>query len=345
MKKVMLVFLCLIFVQGSLFSATHCVRGGIDVGSGGMKVTVADVDPENQKINEVLFSNEYLVPLKRDMEVSGKDYFSEKVQQVAIDTLAKVQEDLCLYNVEEWSGIATAASRKAKNAQELYDRIKQDLGIEITIISQEEEGRIGFATAAAVSGLPKETIVAYDSGSGSFQLTTEIDDQLKVVQGDFAYISALSTLVQEIRKKKLDYHSSPNPVSIDEAKKLVCLLKEKLPKISKEFAEKLKQETTTVVGFGNQNFIFATGAVATEKTTYTKEELWNAIAQHCDLCDAELKKFAQPEEALVGMILLYTVMDGLGIDELNYCYANGSCEGLLIDPTYWTTQVMREVSY
>lgn len=73
-------------------------------------------------------------------------------------------------------------------------------------------------------------------------------------------------------------------------------------------------------------------------TTYTKDELWAAIEEHCGLTDREMQKFYKPEDAVVGMILLYSILDGFGIDQLTYSFANGCCEGLLVDPSFWPIQ-------
>ncbi len=322
--------------SNAMLDAAVITRAAVDIGSKGLKVTVGEVDVSSQKITKIFYSKEHSVPLKRDMQVSGKPRFSETVQQLAINTLAKLQQELAVYHPIEWSGIATAASRESENAHELYDKMERELGVKVKIISQEEEGRLGFNTALAVSGLERQSIISYDSGGGSFQLATEVEGKLEVVEGKFAHIIALADLITKIRNQKLDIGSSPNPVTIEEAHLLVPLLQARLPQVSEAFANKLKQSGTTVIGIGNENFLFAFGAIATGKKTYTKEELWKGIEAHCNLTDEELKKFAKPDESVVGMILLYSVMDGLGIPELTFCYANGSCEGLLIDSTYWT---------
>lgn len=268
-----------------------------------------------------------------DLQQSGTDFFSQELMQKAIDTLAKVKEEVAIYQPQEWSGIATAASRQAKNAQELYDKIWEQLGIKITIIPQEEEGRIGFETAIGVTDYLREELVAYDSGSGSFQLTTELNGELTTVGGQFGYVAALEGLVETIRKQKLDDKVSPNPISIKEAKKLVKILQPKMPEISKAMARKFKKGR--VVGIGTQFFIFAYAAQGIGKNTYTKEELWHEIEKHSGLTDEQLLQTFAGRESMVGMILLYSVMDALGIEQLTYAPANGSTEGLLIDANYW----------
>lgn len=211
-------------------------RAAVDVGSGGLKVTVAKIDPTSQKIDKILYSKEHSVLLKRDLQVGGKSEFSDKIQKVALETIANLQRDIAPLNPKEWRGIATAASRQAKNAQAMYDKIADELGVVISIISQQEEGRLGFMTAASVSKVDQNNLIAFDSGSGSFQLTTLIDDKLEVVEGDLGHIPSLELLMQ-LRGTKLDHQTPPDPVTHSEAKALIPLLQQKLPPMPTTFAE------------------------------------------------------------------------------------------------------------
>ncbi len=305
-------------------------RAAVDVGSGGLKITVAKVDPQSQKIHKILYSNEHSVPLKRDMQVGGNSEFSEKIQKVALDTLSNLQKDLASYKPEQWQGIATAASRQANNAQQMYDTIEEKLGMKISIISQAEEGRLGFTTAAAVSGMPQEHLVSFDSGSGSFQLTTLLNGEMEVTEGQLGHIPSLEILM-EMRGEKMDLDSPIQPITLEEADLLVQKLEQRLPTMTDAFNKKLLDSNTTVIGIGNENFIFAMGAEAVGKNTYTKEELGQAIEGQVNHTTKQM-----PSGRVLGIILLYSIMDGMGIDKLTYSYANGSCEGLLVDSNYWS---------
>jgi exopolyphosphatase/guanosine-5'-triphosphate,3'-diphosphate pyrophosphatase len=309
-------------------------RAAVDVGSGSIKLTIAKVDPQNNKIHQILYSEEHPVPFKRDIQVGGKSLLSEKVQKVAFETLSNLQKDLVVYAATEWKGIATAASRQAKNAPEMFQKINKDLGIDISIISQNEEGRLGFATAAAVSGTPQDKLIAVDSGSGSFQVTTLVDGQLEVVEGQLGYIPSLEMLM-EIRGQKLDLQTPPATVTLQEAELLVKKMRSKMPSVPDAVLQKAKDPSNKIVGIGNENFIFAMGATGVGKETFTKEELWQAIVALAGKPAEELKGFSKPDTAVLGMVLLYSIMDCMGLDQLTSCYSNGSCEGLLVDQEYW----------
>lgn len=312
-------------------------RGALDVGSGSIKVTLAKVDPQTQKICETFYSEELSLPLKRDIQVGGKSELSEKIQRTAIDTLSQLKGNLTSYEPTDWKGVATAASRQAKNAQQLYQRIHNELGMDISIISQEEEGRLGFATAAAVSGIDQDKLIAVDSGSGSFQLATLLDGNMEVIEGHLGYIPSLEVLM-EIRGEKLDMQTPPSQVRLEEVKPLIERLQTKMPPMTEEFLQKLQAPSSKVVGIGNENFIFGMSATAVGKPTFTKEELMQAIKAHAGKTAEEMKQFAHPNTTVLGMTLLYSIMDSMGINQLSSYSSNGSCEGLLADASYWPRQ-------
>src|SRR5581483_8347646 len=235
----------------------------------------------------------------------------------------------------EWKGIATAASRQATNAPDMFKKIHEELGIDIAIISQSEEGRLGFTTAAAVSNASPEKLIAVDAGSGSFQVTTLIDGKLEVIEGELGYIPSLEILM-DIRGQKIDLQTPPATVTLQEAELLVEKMRSKMPEVPVSFVQRIKDPCNAIVGIGNENFIFAMGAAGVGKSTFTKEELWDAVVRLAGKPASELPQFAKPDTAVLGMVLLYSIMDCMGLDQLTSHYSNGSCEGLLVDHGYWS---------
>ena len=174
-----------------------------------------------------------------------------------------------------------------------------------------------------------------DSGSGSFQLTTLVDGELEVVEGQLGHIPSLE-LLMEIRGQKLDLQTPPEPVSLREAEILVQKMREKMPEMSESFREKIQNPDNEIVGIGNENFIFAMGATGVGRSTFTKEELWGAIEQHAGKPAEEMTQFSHPKTAVLGMVLLYSIMDAMEIQQMTARHANGSCEGLLLETNYWS---------
>ncbi len=326
-------------------SENRVTRAIFDVGSGSLKVVVADVDPVSQKILQIHHSEEQWVPFYRDMQVSGQQRFSQEVQDNGMGVFADMKKRLAKFSPSEWIGVATSAGRKAQNAEEFFDKVKRELGIKVSVISVSEEGKLGFLTAVGSSGFPKENVISFDCGGGSFQIAGEIEGNLEVVEGAFARANTLEILLTEIRglpKEKLEMEvegkkvsASPNPVSMEEVEKLIPLLQKRLPHISEEFIKKLKDPKSSIVGIGGDITPFAYAEYAIGKKTFTKEELWKAIQTHCGKTDGELQGFPLAKQAVTGMVLLYAIMDGIGMDKLTNAPSLGSCEGLAIAENYW----------
>ena len=188
---------------------------------------------------------------------------------------------------------------------------------------------------AAVSGINTDQLIAVDSGSGSFQLTTLIDGKLEVIEGELGYIPSLEMLM-EIRHQPLDLQTPPAPVELEEARLLVDMLRAKMPPLSETFLKKIQNPSSSIVGIGNENFIFAMGATGVGKPTFTKEELWEAIVRLAGKPEQEMQQFAKPNTAVLGMVLLYSIMDAMQLEQITAYHANGVCEGILVDKAFWS---------
>ena len=69
---------------------------------------------------------------------------------------------------EQVRAVATAAIRKASNGEALCAAIAEEAGIDVDILSEEEEGRLSFLGATKTLGHPVDGPVAVvDVGGGS----------------------------------------------------------------------------------------------------------------------------------------------------------------------------------
>src|SRR5262249_50691568 len=73
------------------------------------------------------------------------------------------------------------------NRDELLRRVQERCGVEIEVISGEDEARLAFAAAVGGLDLPPGDVVVFDTGGGSSQFTFghdgRIDDQFSVEVG------------------------------------------------------------------------------------------------------------------------------------------------------------------
>lgn len=288
------IFFFLALLPICLFAET---TGTIDIGSNTLRIMVADVDLKNKTIEKVLFAKEYEMPLKEDLRKNGA--VSEELQKKVIDLLLQVKKDQTV----PFTGIGKAIFRKAKNSDAFLEKIKEETGIEIVKVSENEEGDLNWETAVILSQLPEESVVSFDSAEASFRITTKVDGAFETIKGD-------------ISPEKVRTLFTKKRINENEAKNVIEELKASFPKIPETIAKKLKSENTRFVGTGNNKTTYALCAQILGKSSFTKEELGNAIAVTHEF------------ETAVPLIVVYCTMDCLGVNELSYFPAFGSCEGL-----------------
>lgn len=325
MKTVALMLLCATSVYGDIVK-----RAALDIGSGETKILIADVDTDTNKIEKIHFQSYAVIKLRNDLAASIDNTLSPEIQTQLISTLNHYKT--LDFSPDQWFGVGTSVFRTASNGQEVLDRVKAETGVTIYLASQVEEGEIGFQSAVAASGLDANQVIAWDSGGGSFQITTLDEDQLAMYGEEFAMVLATREVVSTIRGNIFDPKQSPNPMTKEEADQLASIIQhEKLPLVP----EWLAQTDKKVVGFGGASSIFSSGYIATGKEVYTAVDVLEAIYKLTGKTDSELGMFPQPQEGIVGLTLLYSVMQHCGIGEVSYHKTNGACEGLLIIPRYW----------
>ena len=74
------------------------------------------------------------------------------------------------YNVGAYRAVATAAAREARNYRRLMDRVQRKAGIELEVISSEEEARLVCSAAQWALGDRIQPRLIFDLGGGSLEL-------------------------------------------------------------------------------------------------------------------------------------------------------------------------------
>jgi exopolyphosphatase/guanosine-5'-triphosphate,3'-diphosphate pyrophosphatase len=149
----------------------------IDIGSNAARLLISDVTtnygkPEFSKINLVR------VPLRLGFDVFEKKEISAEKTDMIIETL-KAYRHLCkAYKVDHIKAAATSAMRDAINAQEVINRVLEETGIGIEVISGSSEATLIYENHIA-ENLDKEHAYLYiDVGGGSTELTFFAGNQL-----------------------------------------------------------------------------------------------------------------------------------------------------------------------
>lgn len=347
--------ICFCLLGWNMLSAKPIPRGAIDFGSGALKIQVALVDDkENKIIGEPLYISYVPINLTEDI-AANNGAISFKMEQQAFEILRKFKSHALGaafehgYSSVQFAGVATAAFRKATNGPEVLKKFSNELNIRLQILSQEDEGRLGFMTAKALfPKIPESNLLVWDSGNGSFQLTSKDNNALKVYQGPLGHGTVRLLLAKDVRNgPPLKASESGNPISIQESEKIAEKLNPLFGDTPEWLANKIADEKTTVVTYGDGEAIFflttqALGFTEGNKDRLNMKEATLTLPQARSLAfmfidqdDQFLKSNGLHFKTVTAVLLVKTVMDHFGINQIQYARTLGNTSGMLISQQFW----------
>lgn len=139
---------------------------GIDIGTNTLRLLIAEYSADGKY--RTLESGRHIVRLGEGMSSAGrlKDEAMDRVLRVLKEFAAKCSEN----HVNGIYAVATSAVRDAANGPDFISRVKNETGIDVSIISGEEEARLtmlGVSSALDISG---HDALLMDIGGGSTEL-------------------------------------------------------------------------------------------------------------------------------------------------------------------------------
>ncbi|VFA41884.1 Ppx/GppA phosphatase family protein [Chryseobacterium indologenes] len=142
----------------------------IDIGSNAARLLINEVKINNRK-PEFIKLNLLRIPLRLGMDVFTMGKIGHEREKMVIDSMKIFSDLMKIYNVDHYRACATSAMRDAANGNEIIRQVKDTSGINIEIISGDEEASLVFENHIA-EGLDKEFAYLYiDVGGGSTELT------------------------------------------------------------------------------------------------------------------------------------------------------------------------------
>lgn len=151
----------------------------IDIGSNAARLLITEVlqghngKPEFNKVNLVR------VPLRLGMDVFQQGRISTERETMIMHTMQAYSHLLKAYGVTHLKACATSAMRDAANSQDIIHRVKQHTGIEINVITGDEEASLIYENHVAENMDKLHAYLYIDVGGGSTELTFFADGKLK----------------------------------------------------------------------------------------------------------------------------------------------------------------------
>ena len=142
----------------------------IDIGTNAVRLLIANVvEDRNQKI--IKKSSLIRVPLRLgDHVFEYGEVGEEKIKKLLL-TMHSFQLLMQVNDVVTWRACATSAMREAANGEEIIELILQETGINIEIISGQEEAEIIRSTQLKDLFEQKKNFLFVDVGGGSTEIT------------------------------------------------------------------------------------------------------------------------------------------------------------------------------
>jgi exopolyphosphatase/guanosine-5'-triphosphate,3'-diphosphate pyrophosphatase len=188
----------------------------IDIGSNAARLLITDVIERPNGKPDFIKLTLVRVPLRLGFDVFEKGEITESKSEMFVKTIQSYKLLLEVYNVTHHIAVATSAMRDAVNSKKILERVRKEAGIDIKIISGEEEATYIYENHVAENLSNNESYLYIDVGGGSTELTFFSDGKLITKESfNIGTIRLLKNQVTEdhwdamkdfIKKKTSGYH-------------------------------------------------------------------------------------------------------------------------------------------
>lgn len=143
----------------------------IDIGSNAARLLISEASPNSRGEMDFTKVNLVRVPLRLGFDVFNTGSISEKKAAELLNTVKAYQLLLQVYEVKYLKACATSAMRDAQNAQEILQEVRQQTGIDIKVITGDEEASYIYENHIAEQMDKTQSYLYIDVGGGSTELT------------------------------------------------------------------------------------------------------------------------------------------------------------------------------
>ena len=143
----------------------------IDIGSNAARLLISEASPNSAGVMDFTKLNLVRVPLRLGFDVFNNNIISEKKANHLIDTIKAYKLLLDVYEVKYLKACATSAMRDASNGAVILQEVKAQTGIDIKIISGQEEAAFIYENHVAENMDKTKSYLYIDVGGGSTEIT------------------------------------------------------------------------------------------------------------------------------------------------------------------------------
>jgi exopolyphosphatase / guanosine-5'-triphosphate,3'-diphosphate pyrophosphatase len=138
----------------------------VDIGTNSVRLLVVRLNPNH--------SYTVLTRQKQQVRLGDGEFEDEEIQPEAAEraiVVCKTLTDLArTFNAEEFVAVATSAMREASNQQEILHRLRQEVNLDVRVISGQEEARLIYLGVSSGLHLEGKQAFFIDIGGGSTEV-------------------------------------------------------------------------------------------------------------------------------------------------------------------------------
>ncbi len=138
----------------------------IDVGTNSVRLIIAETSPDGSY--RILDDEKEITRLGKGLSTTGM-LAADSIEHTVV-TIARMKSIAEGYGASEIQVVGTSAAREAKNASTLEKQIRERTGLELRVISGEEEAMLAYRSAAGAFDLAGVPGAVIDIGGGSTEI-------------------------------------------------------------------------------------------------------------------------------------------------------------------------------
>jgi exopolyphosphatase/guanosine-5'-triphosphate,3'-diphosphate pyrophosphatase len=143
-----------------------CRLAAIDIGSNSVRLLVA----EALRGGTYRILDEEREPTRLARSVGAHGLLDEASMEATLAALRTFKQIAAGYQVSTLRTIATCAVRESRNGPEFCRRVREEIGLDIEVISGEREARLAFTSVQNAFDLTGKNVVVADIGGGSTEI-------------------------------------------------------------------------------------------------------------------------------------------------------------------------------
>ncbi len=302
----------------------------LDIGTNTFRLLIAEHNDDSGDFRPLLFKREIT---RLGEGFSSRHYLSELAMERGLKTLKGFSEIMRSHKVRRYRAVATSAFRVATNSQDFLSRVNREAGIEVNVISGQEEASLTLRGVTSVLKGYKGRVVIFDIGGGSTEfIIGEVDGPHESLSTDLGVVHLTETFV----------HTDP-PES-HELEEMETRIKEKILDLKEFFLKRwLDLEERDRLLVGTAGTITTVGAIHLGLTEYDPDLINNIVLKRSDIEEIfdrlikikALDRLSIPglvkgrEDIIIaGILIVRKIMEVFGFDSLTVS-DSGLLEGIL----------------